>query len=408
MTATLLVTACAPTASPTATPMTPSPSPGGVAGLDWRAAEDVTRPEDAFPSGAPAATAPSDPGTAGHPGHFPGQATIADVVDRDGRLIAVGYVGWEWRPVAWNSTDGDRWALIEIGRPVPRDPAFAVAISTVPTGGVVAVGRSGRSPVAWTSIDGAAWSTHPVEVLGDADDWERMTTVAIGPIGILAGGSVGPELLGRRARFWRSSDGIDWTPVPDDAAFEGAEVSAILPVDDGWLAIGRLGTGQRTTGSVAWRSADGDRWTRIDDPALALGRVRAVTRAPDGSIVAVGSEPDEIGAWAWRSVDEGRSWTLAPEEASRTHFGRKIRMMDVIATPTGLLAVGNLVGVQYGTGLSWLSSDGVRWDRSSETQPSMGQVEPGAVVSFGARFVMVGTFGAPDDYIPRTWLSPPG
>jgi hypothetical protein len=38
----------------------------------------------------------------------------------------------------------------------------------------------------------------------------------------------------------------------------------------------------------------------------------------------------------------------------------------------------------------------------------MGQVEPSAVVTFMDRFVMVGTFGAPDDYIPRAWISPPG
>ena len=76
-------------------------------------------------------------------------------------------------------------------------------------------------------------------------------------------------------------------------------------------------------------------------------------------------------------------------------------------TPTGLLAVGNLLEVQYGTGESWTSADGIHWDRSPN-QPSLGQVEPGAVVSFGDRFVMVGTFGAPDNYIPRAWISPPG
>jgi photosystem II stability/assembly factor-like uncharacterized protein len=109
----------------------------------------------------------------------------------------------------------------------------------------------------------------------------------------------------------------------------------------------------------------------------------------------------------WRSTDEGRSWTLEPEEASRTHFGRKIRMVDVIATSDGLLAAGNLVEVQYGTGVTWRSSDAVSW-QASPNQPAMGQVEPSAVVAFKDRFVIVGTFGAPDDYIPRALLSPPG
>ncbi len=396
-----------PSALPTTAPSA-SPTRSPVAGLDWRSALDVARPEDAFPTGPPASEAPPGRFTAGHPGHFPGQATIADVANLDGRLIAVGYVGWDWRPVAWTSTDPDHWSLIEIGRARPAEPAFAVALTPLPDGsGVVAVGRSGQHPIVWTSADGGAWAEHDVPVVDGPTAWDRMTTVASGPLGLLAGGSVGPELFERQARFWRSSDGVSWSPVADDPGFEGAEVTAITPVPDGWLALGRLGTGQRTTGSVAWRSPDGEHWTRIDDPDLARGWVRSVVEAPDGSLEAVGSEPNEIGAYAWRSTDLGRTWTLAPEEASRTWYGSKIRMMDVMATPDGLLAVGNLVEVQYGTGQSWLSADGLHWDRSPN-QPSLGQIEPSAVVAFGDRYVMVGTFGAPDNYIPRAWISPPG
>ena len=333
---------------------------------------------------------------------------MADLVNLDGRLIAVGYVGWDWRPVAWTSSDADHWSLVEIGRAKPSEPAFAVALASLPGGaGVVAVGRAGRRPIAWTSSNGGTWAEHDVPVIDGPGDWERMTAVAAGPLGLLAGGSVGPELYERRARFWHSSDGVSWAPVADDAGFDGAEVTAITPVADGWLALGRLGTGQRTTGSVAWRSPDGDHWTRIDDPDLARGWVRSVVRAADGSVEAVGSEPDEIGAYAWRSTDEGRSWMLAPEEPSRTWFGRKIRMTDVITISSGLLAVGNLVEVQYGTGQSWLSPDGLHWDRSPN-QPSLGQIEPSSVVAFNDRYVMVGTFGAPDNYIPRAWISPPG
>jgi hypothetical protein len=404
-------TSIAPNATATAT-ATESASPTAtrpaVAGLDWRAALDVARPEDAFPTGPPEPTAPSGRYTSGHPAHFPGQATIADVVALSDRLIAVGYVGWDWRPVAWTSTDPDHWVLVEIGRARPTEPAFAQSVAAIGDGrGVVAVGRAGRRPIAWTALDGGTWTEHDVPVIGSSTDWERMTVVASGPNGLLAGGSVGPELYERRARFWRSVDGAAWTPVADDPAFDGAEVTAILPIGDGWLALGRLGTGQRTTGSVAWRSTDGEQWTRIDDPDLARGWVRAAVRAGDGSVVAVGSEPDEIGAYAWRSTDEGRTWTLAPEEPSLTDYGRKIRMTDVTTTPSGLLAVGDLTEVQFGTGESWISADGTHWDRSPN-QPSMGQIQPSAVVEFGGRFVMVGTFGAPDNFIPRVWISPPG
>ena len=393
---TSLVVGCDPAAVGSSAP---------VAGVDWRAAQDVARPSDAFPVESDPPSGPVDPGEAGHPGHFPGQATMADVVERDGRLVAVGYVGWDWRPVAWTSVDGDRWDLVEIGRSAPEEPAFAVAVADGPDG-VIAVGRAGSRPLAWTSADGSAWTERTVEVLGGPDDWERMTAVASGPLGILAGGSVGPELFERRARFWRSQDGTIWTPVADDPGFEGAEVVAIIPIDDGWLALGRIGTGQRSTSSVAWRSTDGQRWTLIDDPELAKGLVRAVARAPDGTLVAVGSDADETAAWAWRSSDDGQTWDLAPDEDSRTHHGRKIRMTDVIATDTGLLGVGNFVGLQYGDGAAWASDDGEHWERSPR-QPAMGQVEPSSVLRVGDGFVIVGTFGAPDNYIPRVLVSPP-
>ena len=406
---------CAPSTTPAPSPpprsvVPASPARPTVAGLDWRTALDVARPEDAFPTGPLPSEGPRGRFTAGHPGHFPGQATMADLVNLGGRLVAIGYVGWDWRPVAWTATDPDRWTLVEIGRARPTEPAFAIALARLPgADGLVAVGRAGRRPVAWTSADGVRWTEHDVPVIGGSTDWERMTSIAAGPLGLLAGGSVGPELGDRRARFWRSSDGVSWAPVADEPEFDGGEVTAIAAVADGWLALGRLGTGQRTTGSVAWRSPDGSAWTRVDDPDLARGWVRSVTRAGDGALIAVGSEPNEIGAYVWRSTDEGRTWTLAPQEPSRTYAGGKgkARMMDVIATPTGLLAVGNVVDMQFGTGASWASTDSIHWTRSPD-QPPMGQAEPSAVVPFGeGRYVMVGTFGAPDNYIPRAWISPP-
>ena len=308
-------------------------------------------------------------------------------------------------PSAWTSTDADHWSLVEIGRPDPDAFAFAESVAEVPGGGVVAVGRSGPRPVAWTSADGAAWTEHDVATLGGPDDAERMTTVAAGPDGFLAGGSVGPELFERHARLWRSDDGTTWAPVPDDPGVRRRRGHGAHPgrrrLARPWPD--RHGAADDRVGRVAFcgrRALD-----TIDDPDLAKGWVRAVTRATDGSLVAVGSQANETGAYAWRSTDEGRTWSLAPEEPSRSYHG-KMRMTDVIPTAHGLLAVGNFVGVQFGDGASWLSGDAVHWDRSP-LQPSMGQVEPSAVVRFGDRYVMVGTFGAPDNYIPRAWISPP-
>ena len=63
--------------------------------------------------------------------------------------------------------------------------------------------------------------------------------------------------------------------------------------------------------------------------------------------------------------------------------------------------------MQYGTGMGWISSDGVTWTRSGN-EAAMGQSEPLAVATDGTRVVAVGSFGAPDNYIPRVWITPPG
>ena len=421
----VILAACAPAASPppsaatTAPPATspvplspaatgtPAPSREPVTGLDWGTAAEVARPADAFALDPDPTTGPAGPGTAGHPGHFPGQAVMADVANREGLLVAVGFVGPDpWRPIAWRSTDAEHWTLAEMGDRASVTPAFATSVTATPAG-FVAVGRAGPAAAAWTSPDGMAWTRHDPPAPTPGGPAERMTVVEAGAGGLLAGGSAGPELFERHARVWRSTDGTRWTPVPEDSSFDGAEITALRPLDDGWLALARLGSGQRTTGSTGWRSSDGATWTALDDAAIAGGWVRGIAVAPDGALVAVGSEPDERGAWTWRSDDGGRTWSQAPETAALTHFGEKIRMTDVVATRDGVLAVGNLVGVQYGSGMSWLSADGLTWERSP-IQAVFGQGEPLAVVAWGRGYVAVGDFGAPDNYIPRVWLTPPG
>ena len=394
-------------ASPTAPPPA-APSGSPITGLTWATADDVARPADAFPIESAPPSGPAGPGTAGHPSHFPGQAVMQDVAFSGGRWVAVGFVGPDpWRPIAWVSDDAEHWSLVEMADAPSDEATFAVAV-TPTADGFVAAGRAGRRPAVWTSTDGSAWQRHDVRVLGGPDEWERITTLASGRDGALvAGGSLGPELLDRHARFWRSTDGgATWSPAPDSKTFDGTEVTALLPASDGWLALGRIGNGQRTTGSLTWRSTDGITWTRDDDPALADGWARNVTPAADGSLVAVGSDTDELAAYAWRSTDEGRTWTRAPQTADLMYEG-KIRMTDVLTTPRGLVSVGNVVGMQYGTGMGWISSDGVTWTRSGN-EAAMGQSEPLAVATDGTRVVAVGSFGAPDNYIPRVWITPPG
>ncbi len=419
----VLVTACfsAPQGSPSGRPApktapTSSPASGpavsgasatpAIAGLSWVQATGAERPEDAFAEASAAPTAPSGPGTAGHPGHFAGQAIVDDVARAGDRLVAVGYVGVRgvWTALAWTSDDGDRWDLATVD-PSPASFAVTIAVGPGAAGRIVAGGRSGGSPVTWDSVDGRAWTRRTIPTLSDGAEWERIVTVLATDAGFLAGGSAGPELGDRHARFWRSADGITWSAVPDAPAFDGAEVVSIVARDGGYVALGRLGTGQRGTGSVAWVSPDGVQWQRIDSPALASGLAVALAAAPDGSLVAVGSDLDEREALAWRSAD-GTSWELAPAEESRLYHGAKIRMTDVTSLASGgFLAVGNYVGLQYGTATSWLSRDGLSWQRAPG-YPALEQGEMLAVTEGPEDLVAVGSFGAPDNYIPTVWRGP--
>jgi hypothetical protein len=336
---------------------------------------------------------------------------MADVVARaDGRLVAVGYGGLNgvWSARAWVSDDGLTWSESTLDRGAGT---FAVAIAETADGDLIAVGRKGRQAMSWTSRDGAAWAAVPLSP-ASPDPAERATAIAVAGQEVWVGGSSGPELGDRIAVFWRSVDGgSTWLSVRSGVidglvvggAFDGAEVSAIARTPSGLLALGRVGTGQRWTSSVAWRSAGVIGWTRVDDPALAGGLAVALVVTPE-RILAVGSDGDEREAVAWTSID-GSTWTRQPREESRLHSGEKIRFTDVAATPTGYVGVGNYVGLQYGQGTSWTSPDGVSWKRAPD-QAVWGQGEPSSVVASGDGLVSVGTFGAPDNYIPTVWLSP--
>jgi hypothetical protein len=398
----VLVGCGSPTA--TASPLKePSPVGPPVLGIDWGKAASVERPEVGFTAPAtPIPGATDGANRLGHPLHFFGQAMMADVASLPtGTLVAVGTIYPGWHPTAWTSPDGQSWTIHSIGE---ADFTFAEAIAVGAGGSIVAVGRSSSSPLAWTSSDGSAWAPHEVAILGTDGIAERMTSVVETPDGYLAGGSVGPELSDRHARFWHSADGTTWTPVPDDAgAFANAEVRAIVRLGDGYAAIGSVGSVQHVTGSVAWTSPDGVSWTRVDDPDLGRGRAVSLVVGPKRDLVAVGSDVDRHEAFAWTSPD-GRSWTLAPGEPSRQFHG-SILMSDVAVVGDRLIAVGKYAPLQRSTATSWVSTDGLHWEqaRSAAVQE---QAEFTAVVAAGPGVVAVGSFGGPDDVIPTVWLSP--
>jgi hypothetical protein len=392
--AALLVVACQPTATPTGRPSVPAGPP--VLGADWGRAASLDRPENYMESVPPDYIS-------NHPIlRIAGQATMSDVVSGSGRIVSVGYAPPDWLPIAWTSPDGQHWAIHAMGSSVNT---FPVAVAAGAGGGFVAVGRSGKLPVAWTSPDGESWTQQTVPVLGTDGTAERMTSIAAFAGGFVAGGSVGPELGDRYARFWRSSDGAAWAPVPDDGqAFPNVEVRSITNAPGGgFVAVGLVGAAEHPTGSVAWVSNDGSRWSRIDDASLVGGVAASVVAAPFGGLVAVGSTLDRQEALVWTSVD-GRIW-------ARVDGGRDFQepgfvwMTDAVAVGDEVIAVGDYQPNQRGTAVSWISRDGVTWKRAAPA-PVQEQAEFAAIAAGGPGAVAVGVYGLPDSFVPTVWLTP--
>jgi hypothetical protein len=368
-----------------------------VLGIDWGRAASVERPANYQET-----VAPSYAGT--HPIlRINGQAQMSDVIALPVHgFTAIGYAPPDWEPVAWTSPDAQTWAFHVIGT---TPFTFPVSLAGGHSGPVVAVGRSGAVPQAWTTVDGQTWEPHSVATLGDGTVAERMSAVAAGSNGFVAGGSAGPELLDRHARFWMSTDGATWQPVVEDApAFENAEVRAITPFQGGFVAVGVVGSVQNPTGAVAWVSSDGTGWNRIDDPAFQGGEAVSVAPGPSGGLIAVGYEIDRRMAVVWTSLD-GHHWTRAPDEPSREHSGGFAWMTDVVSIGNVAIAVGDLQGLQRGTAISWVSRDGLSWQQSVSAPVQEG-AEFYAIAPRGAGALAVGAFGAPDSYVPEVWLTP--
>jgi len=381
--------------APPTTGVIAQPSGPPALGIDWAKATSVEAPKNY----------PADPSYNGvHPMlRIPGQAMIVDVAPLPaGGFVAVGYVPPDWVPAAWTSSDGLSWSIHFMAT---TTFTFPVSLTVGANGTAVAVGRSGKLPVAWTSADGSAWQEHPVPVLGGDGVAERMTSIVTREDGYVAGGSVGPELFERHARFWTSADGADWKPVADDPdAFANAEVRAITKFGDGFVAVGVVGTAQHPSGAVAWISADGSTWSRVDDPSFVDGIAVAVVPAPFGGVVAVGSDVGRREAVAWTSAD-GRRWTKAPSEASREHSGGFAWMTDVVAIGDTVIGIGDYQGLQRGTATAWVSRDGMSWVQA-RSAPVQEQGEFYAITPGGPGAIVVGSFGAPDSYVPTIWLSP--
>ena len=169
--------------------------------------------------------------------------------------------------------------------------------------------------------------------------------------------------------------GYQWTPL-DVRQFGGVGLQAVTIAPSGGLVgIGTWLTSEAPDGTprhpTVWTSADGAAWERQPDSRAFLSRRDRWEEmvldlvASDRAFVAVGVEEfddsSSADAAAWFSPD-GRTWTRAAVEDA---VGRT--MDQVVATSDGFVAIGEAgydfhAGFGEGTAI-WTSSNGASWSR---------------------------------------------
>ncbi|MFF0061621.1 hypothetical protein ACFYRC_08730 [Streptomyces sp. NPDC005279] len=225
-------------------------------GTSWT--QQSTLPKDTFPQALAVRSASDIWAVGATAAHWDGTSWTTRNLDRDpaGRLTPDAVV---------TTSDGKAWTA---GRAVPQGIK----------NGVPAI-------QAW---DGTAWRR---QTLPDVGKGELTSLTAVAPDDIWAAGTsfaTGDTTETALLLHW---DGTSWTRVaaPAGAADEHRWLSGItaLGADDVWAVGGSTSKGADRPYAVHW---DGKKWTDVRTPAIADGRLRAVGRAGDGALWAVGGK----------------------------------------------------------------------------------------------------------------------
>jgi len=273
-------------------------------------------------------------------------------------------------PEATTSSGGDAqpWTETEVG------DVRAIASGVAP---FVAVGATGFPPqaAAWTSQDGLTWTAAAVT---DPVVGSTMTKVVPVADGFVAMGveSVGDEGATNRARAWRSADGLTWEPAAVGRPAKGelqAVVTDLAEGPAGGLALGSF-IGQDLATQRLWRSATGDGWTRADLPKAKGSIWDAVAGSPEGYLLLGQSRKGKASNW---SSADGQSW----QRLTKTP-----RLFDVAFAPDG-----TAVGIGWKD--IWQSSDLKTWTKAW-SRPKAWKVGSGNAFAWvawdGSEFLVAG------------------
>lgn len=298
------------------------------------------------------------------------------------------------------------------------DTTVATTTTAAPTTTTVA---TTTTTVAQTTTDGdltAGWS--PVEdsaVFGGAGRQAMRDVAASADVLVAVGAAQGDKAVdvgSADAAVWVSSDGVEWTRVGADSAFQESASQSMRAVTLGGPGFVAVGTAEilHQDAPAVWLSPDGHLWDRVDDStgAFDTGTFASMwdVAAAGPGLVAVGyvGIMDAFEAAVWVSPD-GTAWTRVTDDS---FAGDSNKVMTGIATLEDgrIIVVGNDVTNRVTSPSVWTSSDGVSWQQIDEFESVDEGSGIAAVAVWGEGLVAVGHDESGDDWDAAVWVSPDG
>ncbi len=291
--------------------------------------------------------------------------------------------------VIWVSEDGISWQRIDdpsFATSVPEEEIrygnFGVGIRDAAEGpnGVVAVGFDGDVAATWHSPDGLEWSPVKDDAI-QRDGLVNLLAVTAGGPGWVAVGDV--DMNGG---IWVTDDGLDWALVEDEDLLAGDRIDASIYDIAVWgnrlIAVGALGieggSDDREERGAIWVSDDGFEWTELVDDVFRENRLfEGVSVDPlTNTVFAFGSPGGIV-----MSTD-GTTWTLNAGDGPPPSSG---------VAWVGEHAVAGGPDMWFSL---WISGDrGMTWHRVDADDPTFESPSANVVdvTRFGDRVIVVGS-----------------
>lgn len=245
-----------------------------------------------------------------------------------------------------------------------------------------------------------------------------------GPGLLVSGGS---ESNGEAdAAIWMSSNGLDWSRVPDESNLFGGTgiqlINSMTKGGPGYVAVGQddpegsPAKGWVDSDAAVWVSDDGSAWTRVTQDEAVFGgpgsqRMMSVTSGGPG-LVAVGSDYKDGAAWpdvaVWVSAD-GYTWVRVSDEKKVFGGPGGQEALSVATLGSVVVAVGS--SESYENAAVWVSADGYAWNRVPHEKSlfgGQGRQEMVSVVAHERGLVAVGADGSSGDDDVIVWISADG